>query len=358
MNFIKKNNDILVSISCITYNHSLYIKQCIDSLLMQKTNFAFEVLIHDDCSTDGTTEIIKEYEAKYPNIIKALYEEENQYQQGKPSGSAIWNFPRAKGKYIAMCEGDDFWIDPYKLQKQVDFLEKNTNYVLSHTSFKYLIEYENNKLVDSNVSSKKNELIHNTDENNIMSHILNYNEYRIQTTTVLFRTDIYNLVQNDRLKQQEPEFLMGDTPLWVRLCNYGKFKFHEDVTAVYRQHLGSACRERFNTKKLRFTLSCSEMRIYFANLYNISSNSKKKFESAYKKDLFRYMLYDKTFTPIFKPHNNTLEKILLYDLILSKPFLVIIKPLYENFSLQGIKNKLKRIINTFKIICLNHSYFI
>ena len=128
--------EILVSISCITYNHAPFIRQCLDSLLMQKTNFAFEVLIHDDCSTDGTAEIIREYEVKYPDIIKPIYEEENQYQQGKPSGSSIWNFPRARGKYIAMCEGDDFWIDQFKLQKQVDILETNPDVAFVYTAFR------------------------------------------------------------------------------------------------------------------------------------------------------------------------------------------------------------------------------
>ena len=130
------HNDILVSISCITYNHVQYISQCLDGFLMQKTSFPFEVLIHDDCSTDGTVEIIKEYEEKYPDIIKPIYEEENQYQQGKPSGSAVWNFPRARGKYIAICEGDDFWIDQFKLQKQVDILESNPDVTFVYTAFK------------------------------------------------------------------------------------------------------------------------------------------------------------------------------------------------------------------------------
>lgn len=87
-----KNGDIVVSISCITYNHAPYIRQCLDGFMMQKTDFAFEVLIHDDASTDGTTEIIKEYEAKYPNVIKPLYEEENQWVKSKRV-AAIFKFP-------------------------------------------------------------------------------------------------------------------------------------------------------------------------------------------------------------------------------------------------------------------------
>lgn len=132
----------LVSISCITYNHAPYIKQCLDGFLMQKTTFSFEVLIHDDASTDGTTEIIKDYAQKYPDIIKPLYEEENQWIKGR-RGSAEFNFPRARGKYIALCEGDDYWIDENKLQMQVDFLENNPEYGMCYTNFN--IYYQNKK---------------------------------------------------------------------------------------------------------------------------------------------------------------------------------------------------------------------
>jgi len=97
----------LASISCITFNHVKYIRDALNGFLMQKTNFPIEILIHDDASTDGTEEIIREYEGKYPEIIKPLYEKENQWGKGR-RGSAIFNFPRTKGKYIAMCEGDDY----------------------------------------------------------------------------------------------------------------------------------------------------------------------------------------------------------------------------------------------------------
>ena len=117
----------LVSIITVTYNHKNYIRECLDSFLMQKTNFKFEILIHDDASNDGTTEIIKEYEQKYPDIIKPIYETENQFSKGI-SISRRYNFPRVKGKYVAVCEGDDYWTDSYKLQKQVDFLEANPDY--------------------------------------------------------------------------------------------------------------------------------------------------------------------------------------------------------------------------------------
>ena len=130
-----ENKDLpLVSICCITYNHEPYIRQCLDGFMMQKTNFSFEVLIHDDASTDKTQDIIREYEAKYPDIIKPIYQKENQYSKGI-SVTKTFNYPRVKGKYIAMCDGDDYWIDPYKLQKQVDYLEAHSDCGLVHTNF-------------------------------------------------------------------------------------------------------------------------------------------------------------------------------------------------------------------------------
>lgn len=117
-------NDIKVSIVCNAFNHEDYIKDALESFIMQKTNFKFEVLVHDDASTDNTANIIREYEEKYPDIIKPIYQTVNQYSQRIPIG-ITYQIPRAKGKYIAVCEGDDFWTDPYKLQKQYDALESH-----------------------------------------------------------------------------------------------------------------------------------------------------------------------------------------------------------------------------------------
>lgn len=151
----------LVSISCITYNHEPYIVQALDGFLMQKTSFPFEVLVHDDASTDRTADIIREYEKKFPEIIKPLYEEENQWIKGR-RGSAEFNFPRAKGKYIALCEGDDYWIDENKLQMQVDFLEKNPEYGMCYTNFNLVSEKSKNikqKALDTKKWDLKNWII-------------------------------------------------------------------------------------------------------------------------------------------------------------------------------------------------------
>lgn len=111
----------LVSICCIAFNHADYIREALDGFLMQRTDFEYEILIHDDASADGTADIIREYAERYPDRIFPILRRENQYSKGI-SNISIFNFPRARGEYIAMCEGDDCWTDPDKLQMQVDYL--------------------------------------------------------------------------------------------------------------------------------------------------------------------------------------------------------------------------------------------
>lgn len=117
------DSKILVSIICNTFNHERFIRDALDGFVTQKTTFAFEVCIHDDASTDETANIIREYECKYPNIIKPIYQLENQYSQGRSPVQI--NIDRANGKYLSFCEGDDYWIDQFKLQKQVDYMESH-----------------------------------------------------------------------------------------------------------------------------------------------------------------------------------------------------------------------------------------
>lgn len=121
----------LVSICCITYNHVQYIRRAIEGFLMQKTNFAFEILIHDDASSDGTSEIIKEYQQRFPELIYPIFQTENQYSKG--IRTSLLNLKRAVGHYIALCEGDDYWIDPFKLQKQFDFMTNNHDFSMVFT---------------------------------------------------------------------------------------------------------------------------------------------------------------------------------------------------------------------------------
>lgn len=133
-------NDIdkpLVSIICNTFNHARYVRKTLESFINQRVNFSVEILLHDDASTDGTQEIVKEYTEKYPNLFKTIIQKENQYSK-KVKITPTFQYPRISGKYVAFCEGDDMWIDEYKLYKQLSFLEKNSEFSASlHNSIVY-----------------------------------------------------------------------------------------------------------------------------------------------------------------------------------------------------------------------------
>ena len=129
-------NKPLVAIHCLVYNHEPYLRDCLEGFVMQQTNFPFVAIVHDDASTDGSAAIIREYEEKYPHIFKPIYEIENQYSKRDGSLERIMNeaIEATCAKYVAMCEGDDYWTNPLKLQKQVDILEADESLMLCCTN--------------------------------------------------------------------------------------------------------------------------------------------------------------------------------------------------------------------------------
>ena len=211
-----------VSICCITFNQERYIQKCLDGFIDQKTDFDFEILIHDDASTDKTADIIREYELKYPKLFKPIYQVENQFSKGiKPINK--FNFSRAIGKYIAMCEGDDYWTDPYKLQKEVDFLEKNKDYGLVHTNYNKFYE-ASKKLI-----KHQPENYSRIDEN---SYYLKTGDLR--TCTVLFRKEYIPEI-NDLFSQKfMKDAVIGDRPIFTLIASKSKIHFIDEVTSVYR----------------------------------------------------------------------------------------------------------------------------
>ena len=197
----------LLSILCITYNHDKFIGEAIDSWLEQKIDFKIEIVIGDDCSTDNTVLEIKKY-LKSNNYIKLI-------ERGKNIGfmnNFIDTYKQCNGKYIAICEGDDYWSDKNKLQMQVDFLENNKDYVLTHTNV-FTLNNENKltQLKPDNYCSK----------NNI------YNKNEISTLTAVFRN--FNLDFSEKWSQ----FMMADWPLWISLSEKGRFKYFGDKTGVW-----------------------------------------------------------------------------------------------------------------------------
>lgn len=246
----------LVSVCCITYNHEPYIAQSLDGFLMQKTSFPFEVLIHDDASTDRTADIIREYEKKFPKIIKPIYQKENQYSKGNRAILASFVYPRAKGKYIALCEGDDYWIDENKLQMQVDFLEKNPEYGMCYTKAK-----------PYNQSMQKfNKKSIGADFDGFEDLLKNGN--RIPTLTTVYRKDLLDKYQKE-IQPGNKGWLMGDYPMWLYFSHESKVKFFDKTTAVYRVLENSASHSVDVEKQFRFEKSNREIRQFYANKYNI-----------------------------------------------------------------------------------------
>lgn len=123
----------MVSVCCAAYNHAPYIAQALDSFLAQQTDFPIEILVHDDASTDGTAQILRDYAARFPDVVKPLFETENQYSKGVAI-DPTFNYSRARGKYIALCEGDDYWCDPCKLQRQVEYMERHPDCTFCFTN--------------------------------------------------------------------------------------------------------------------------------------------------------------------------------------------------------------------------------
>ena len=132
------DRNTIVSICCLTYNHAPYIRKCLDGFLIQQVNFPIEIIVHDDASTDGTQDILRNYKEKHPDLFHLILQTENQYSKGKQVAMEFL-FPKVKGKYMAFCEGDDYWTDSHKLQKQVDFLEAHPDHSLCcHATRQYI----------------------------------------------------------------------------------------------------------------------------------------------------------------------------------------------------------------------------
>jgi len=207
----------LVSICCITYNHLSYLREAIDSFLMQETSFPFEIIVHDDASTDGTTEIVLEYAKKYPNIIRVIIQSQNQYSKGGLINPRFV-FPKARGKFIALCEGDDYWTDKTKLQKQVDFLENNPEYVITYSDAQ---PFDENGLLDVNYGGAKKDL----DSIELKKAI------PIFTLTTCFR-NVIKEIPHELISAR-----FGDLVMWSLLGHYGKGKYLPDIMpAAYRVH--------------------------------------------------------------------------------------------------------------------------
>lgn len=211
-----KTNEIKVSICLLTYNHKKYIKKAIDSILNQKTNFKYEIIIRDDASSDGTTDIIKKYHKKYPETIKLVLNKENKHNGKSRIFKELkdyWN-----GKYIAILEGDDYWIDPYKLQKQYDFMENNPDYSQVFTNYKVL----------NDITKKTKRVLRKSKDYSVEDIIIGDGEM-FSISSIFVREDMLYPIDNFYYLSPFEDYVSV-----LSLALHGKTHFLKDYTTIYR----------------------------------------------------------------------------------------------------------------------------
>lgn len=230
----------MVSVVCLAYNHEKYIRQALEGFVSQKTTFPFEVIVHDDASTDGTASIIKEYEEKYPDIIRPIYQEKNQHSQKIPIHKNH-TLPLVNGKYVAFCEGDDYWTDAYKLQKQFDKLE--THPECSMCTHKIQNVREDGTAMNSFRPSI--ELPEGGVDTQGFLNIQRY--YPFQTASYFMRASLWRKYIND-----PPAFRraadVGDEPMLLYMAAHGDIYYLPECMSVYRNNsVGSwSYKNKFN----------------------------------------------------------------------------------------------------------------
>lgn len=269
----------LVAIKCFVYNHEPYLRECLDGFVMQQTEFPFVAIVHDDASTDHSADIIREYVAKYPDIIQPIYEIENQYSKGDGSLARIMNvaIDATGAKYIAVCEGDDYWTDSHKLQKQVDYLETHRNVGLCYTDCD--IYYEENKKWERAIYALAGE---------------SFNAKTVkEPMTVWYKANntwLYRKAVSDNIKSNKG-YIDGALYFLYNMCLLADVEYIDGVTAVYRRHIGSAScfSERDDIlKKYLYNKNCFLLEDEFIPKF---PNSDENFRNLYNDVL--YSLYER-----------------------------------------------------------------
>lgn len=229
-----KHKEVAVSVICNTYNHGPYIKDALEGFVSQKTNFNYEVLIHDDASTDNTADIIREYERKYPELIKPIYQKENQYSKGV-NITSTFHLPRLKGRYVALCEGDDYWTDSGKLQRQFDAMEAHPELdICAHTVSK--VQASNSQFL-CNIAPSDKETVFSTEE------VIAGGGGFVATNSLFYRRE---------LLENQPEFRKYcplDYSLQIHGALRGGMLYLPDNMAIYRFLVAGSWTRRIENKE-------------------------------------------------------------------------------------------------------------
>ena len=254
--------DVMVSILCTTYNHQEFIRDALDGFVKQKTDFKYEIIIHDDASTDNTANILRSYKKKYPNDIRLILQTENQFQKGCKI-CLEYMFPLVHGKYIAFCEGDDYWIDEYKLQKQIDFLETHPEYSMCmHNAYRLNYETGERKPLDTFPETGTYD-----QEKQILAGL--GTDFPAFASYVL-RTELF---------KKMPEFFsepgVFDYPIRQYYANCGEIYYFSEIMSVYRVSTPNSYMKQTAEKQEFYNQYTLEMIRFFEELNNYTE---KKFK--------------------------------------------------------------------------------
>jgi glycosyltransferase involved in cell wall biosynthesis len=278
----------LVSAHMIAYNHAPYIAEAIEGVLQQKTNFPFELVIGEDCSTDGTREIVFEYQKKYPDIIRVVTSDKN--VGGKKN--SYRTMKACRGRYIAFCEGDDYWHHPEKLQKQVNYMESHPECGLVYSRYD-VYDVKSKKEIKDFLNCGNWEVLKNP---SISDFVAPRDELWVgcTTCTVMVRRTLYEqIIESDPYLHQGEQFLMGDTQLWAELSLISEVSYITESLATYRLLPESATRSEDIKKGLRFCISACEMKLYLCDKHKLSEDIRRKVESAWCNASLLLAFYEK-----------------------------------------------------------------
>ncbi len=267
----------------ITYNHAPYIAQAIEGVLQQKTNFPFELVIGEDCSTDATREIVFEYQKKHPEVIRVITSDINVGMQK----NGLRTMKACRGKYIAYCEGDDYWHHPYKLQKQVDYMENHPECGMVYSS--YDIYYvKSKKRIKNYIKYRK----WKTPQKPSISEFLEGQVEAILTCTVVVRRNLLEqIIEADPHLHQNEQFLRGDTQLWAEIAYMSQAGYIPESLATYNQTEESATRSSDITKLVRLGIADAELGLYLCDKYNLPLGTRNKMEARKSYGLLRLAFY-------------------------------------------------------------------
>lgn len=262
----------LVSVKMVTYNHAPFIVQAIEGVLQQITTFPFELVIGEDCSTDGTRETVFEYQNKYPDIIRVVTSDENVGM--KRNGLRV--LKACRGKYLAFCEGDDYWQSPHKLQKQADYLDSHPECGLLFTECDIYLQRAGEVIRDVNHGIGFRSPRHLNIE-----QIIGEEGKAIKTCTVMGRKALMEqVIDGDPSLHQSGKFLMGDAQLFAELSLISKVSYYPENLATYRIHDESATRSRDPVKAARFAKNAVEMKLYLCDKHGLPESLRRNVELA------------------------------------------------------------------------------